>query len=799
MTEPSAPSPNAAHRQPFKPARFPSRRTLRWILLAPLLALIALSGLMAATIWYLTITEETQREQALMRDVDSTQRLIRERLQRQQTELVTLTTAFSERPSTRQLRDLSVGFFAKNQDVVFLAWIDQGMTVRSVMTSQGVPSQSFDPVGSPLSRQESKTAFEFALSAKQPSYSAAWGEKDSDVEIDLHVPILNQGVPRGTLVATISLPSLLISSVPTEISDRVAFSLVSVEGRTLANTRNPESMADKPFYEVVLEPVGRSVRLRGYSYLPFNSLYNDVITTLIAGLISLAVASQILIWRNTRRRLGAEIELAEETAFRRAMENSMSTGMRVIDLNGRITYVNPAFCRMVGFSQDELIGQDPPFPYWPSESKAQLEGNLRRMLSGESPPSGLPIHIMRKDGSRLTVRMYTSPLIDQSGKQTGWMTSVTDISEQARIRQELANAQERFITVLQALDAAVSVATPDPENELLFANQAYKKWFGNSLADGHRALSEPNRGPWSDVRDVYSETVQRWFEVRLRSIQWVDGRVVELMVATDITQERASEQAQREQHARLQQTSRLVTMGEMASSLAHELNQPLTAIANYTSGAASRLRLANQTKAPVPIDDLIELLQKTAKQAERAGQVIRRIRSFVKRSDPNRRWVDAQAIVADAIELAEIDARERGLEIHQTLDDDLPILHVDQILIEQVLLNLIKNGLEAMKETRHTSLKVIVSRSDQFVMFSVVDRGHGVPQEIRDRLFDSFYTTKTDGMGMGLNICRSIIESHHGRLWFEDNPEGGCTFRFTLPLSPPKDAAVPQPKEARAT
>ena len=376
--------------------------------------------------------------------------------------------------------------------------------------------------------------------------------------------------------------------------------------------------------------------------------------------------------------------------------------------------------------------------------------------------------------------------------------SVTDISEQARIRQELANAQERFITVLQALDAAVSVATAPPQDELLFANQAYKKWFGNSLIDGHRALSAANRGPWSDVRDVYSESVQRWFEVRLRSIQWVDGRVVELMVATDITQERASEQAQREQHARLQQTSRLVTMGEMASSLAHELNQPLTAIANYTSGAAARLRTANQQSAPVPIEDLIELLQKTAKQAERAGQVIRRIRSFVKRSDPNRRWVDAKAIVADAIELAEIDARERGLEIKQDLDPELPILHVDQILIEQVLLNLIKNGLEAMKETRDRTLQVIVNRSDQSVMFSVVDRGHGVPQGIRDRLFDSFYTTKTDGMGMGLNICRSIIESHHGRLWFEDNPEGGCTFRFTLPLSPPKDAAPPQPKEDRA-
>lgn len=386
MTDPAASSHSPSSRQPFKPARFPSRRTLRWILLAPLLALIALSGLMAATIWYLTITEQTQREQALMRDVDSTQRLMRERLQRRQTELSALAAEFSKSPSTRQLRDLSSGFFAKHQDVVFLAWIDQGMIVRGVMTSQGVPSQSFDPIGRSLSRQESASAFEFALSSKQPSYSTAFAVKDAEIEVDLHVPILTQDGSRGTLAATMSLPSLLISSVPTEISDRVAFSLVNSEGRALANTRNPESMADKPFYEVALEPLGRGIRLRGYSYLPFNSLYNDVITTLIAGLISLAVASQIVIWRNTRRRLGAEIELAEETAFRRAMENSMSTGMRVIDLEGRITYVNPAFCRMVGFSQEELVGQDPPFPYWPSESQEQLEGNLRRMLSGESPP-----------------------------------------------------------------------------------------------------------------------------------------------------------------------------------------------------------------------------------------------------------------------------------------------------------------------------------------------------------------------------------------------------------------------------
>jgi signal transduction histidine kinase len=225
-------------------------------------------------------------------------------------------------------------------------------------------------------------------------------------------------------------------------------------------------------------------------------------------------------------------------------------------------------------------------------------------------------------------------------------------------------------------------------------------------------------------------------------------------------------------------------MGEMASSLAHELNQPLTAIANYSSGAVSRLRLAQSKNEQIPNEDLIDLLGKTARQAERAGQVIRRIRSFVKRNDPIRKPTEARLILAESIGLAEIDARERGIDIVQEIDSNLPLLNVDPILIEQVLLNLVKNGLESMKDSPHRSLVVQVGMGDQLVIFSVLDRGHGVEEEMQEKLFDSFYTTKPDGMGMGLNICRSIIESHQGRLWFENNPEGGCTFRFTLPVLP---------------
>jgi PAS domain S-box-containing protein len=466
------------------------------------------------------------------------------------------------------------------------------------------------------------------------------------------------------------------------------------------------------------------------------------------------------------------------------MENSMPTGMRVIDLEGRISYVNPAFCRLVGMTQDELLGQTPPYSYWPPEQVEQHRLNIKRLLQGEIKSLNTQIPVMHRDGTRLICRMYTSPLEDAQGRQVGWMTSVTDITEPSRIRLELAQAQERFITVLQSLDAAVSVAAPAPDDELLFANEAYRKWFGNNLQVGHRPMADATRAPWTDAREVYHEQVARWFDVRVRSIQWVDGRVVQLLVATDITQKRIADENQRLQYERLQQTSRLINMGEMASSLAHELNQPLTAINNYLMGAVARIRAAEQRNEVVAAEDLIDMMTKTARQAERAGTVIKRIRGFVKRSDPIRKFIDPAALVAEAVGLTEIDGRTLGITILQELDPELPSINVDPILIEQVLVNLIKNGLESMREARLKTLRVRVRLSDGQILFSVIDRGHGVPTAIRDRLFDSFYTTKTEGMGMGLNICRSIIESHQGRLWFDDNAEGGSTFKFSLPLEP---------------
>ena len=502
-----------------------------------------------------------------------------------------------------------------------------------------------------------------------------------------------------------------------------------------------------------------------------------------------AVAHDVTLLRTRQQALMAE------TAFRRAMEDSMLTGMRAFDMHGRITYVNPAFCRMIGWDETDLIGTVPPYPYWPEGAHQAQRENLDLILAGNAPVAGLETRVRRRDGTLFDARMYVSPLIDAQGTQTGWMTSVTDITEPKRIREELAAAHDRFTTVLEELDAAVSVyaeaAGEDgaaAEGALLFANRYYRRVLGAGAA-GHRELAPPRQrsGPAEEggASEIYSARAARWFEVRQRTIQWVDGRLVQMQVATDITARVEAEALARQQQEKVQLTSRLITMGEMASSLAHELNQPLTAIANYSMGSVARVRQALDHGSAGDPQELLQILQKTSAQAERAGKIIRRIREFVKRSEPHRQRCSIRAIVDDAVGFAEIEASKQRIAIHTAVTTTTDDIIADPILIEQVLLNLLRNGAEAMHNAQRPPeqrvLTLTVGDTGSHVEFAVADRGPGIAPAVQEKLFEPFFSTKSEGMGMGLNICRSIIEFHHGRLWCENNPDGGCTFRFTLP------------------
>jgi C4-dicarboxylate-specific signal transduction histidine kinase len=287
-------------------------------------------------------------------------------------------------------------------------------------------------------------------------------------------------------------------------------------------------------------------------------------------------------------------------------------------------------------------------------------------------------------------------------------------------------------------------------------------------------------GSQTEVQDA---ATGRWYLLAARAIRWMDGRWVGLYIATDVTDRKRAEDLARQQQERLEMTSRLTTLGEMASTLAHEINQPLTAIANYSMGCVRRLRSGDWKR-----EDLLEALEKTAAQAERAGGIIQRVREYLRKRDPAPAACDVNALIASVTGMIEAEAGRRGARIRLALDPLVPPATADRIMIEQVLLNLIKNGLDAMQQTPARAREITISTASEeanTVCVEIADRGCGLPPQLKDHLFIPFFTTKPDGMGMGLHICRSIVERHGGRLAATPNPGGGTRFRFTLPASRP--------------
>lgn len=236
---------------------------------------------------------------------------------------------------------------------------------------------------------------------------------------------------------------------------------------------------------------------------------------------------------------------------------------------------------------------------------------------------------------------------------------------------------------------------------------------------------------------------------------------------------------QRENAVRLEQSSRLITVGELATSLAHELNQPLATITNYCRGCVSMIE-----EGKVDRMALLEPMRKATEQAILASKIVSRIRSYLRRSEPSLDVQDLQSIIRETVDLVEPDAHKHGLSIHLDLGQGLAPILADKIMVQQVVLNLIRNGIAAMQDDGASGrqLSVTTLREGAYIETRVIDQGCGIAPEHVEKIFTPFFTTKSDGMGMGLNICRSIIEFHGGRLWADANPAGGAIFHFTLPF-----------------
>ncbi len=273
-----------------------------------------------------------------------------------------------------------------------------------------------------------------------------------------------------------------------------------------------------------------------------------------------------------------------------------------------------------------------------------------------------------------------------------------------------------------------------------------------------------------------------WMETHAVPLRDARGAVYALLgITRDITEHKWAEEQARRHQTELARVARLSTMGEMATGLAHELNQPLSAIANFARGCLRRLRAGDVTPA-----DLIEPLEEVCEQAERAGEVMRHVRDFVRKSEPRMTAVDINQIVRSVVKFTELEARQHETVVSLDLAPSQPRVWGDSIMIEQVICNLVRNAMEALAETRSRRREVMirtVPHGDDVVEIEVIDTGPGIDGAVIDQVFDQFFTTKTEGVGMGLSISRSIVESHGGSIRAESRA-GGATFRFTLQAIP---------------
>ena len=801
----------------------------RFALIGPLVAVVLFLLAITTALWYLKYEEMDREQEIVRRDVEYAQQRLRLRLLERQEHIMRIARDVANRDTNpKEFAIEAKLLLEQSPELSSITWLDSQRRVRSTYASASANPAMIHQTGDVLTQTATKDTFDLAHALLQPVYSQPIQQssnlQDKISQIQLQVPIVNHTNFEGVILAEYPLDGIFRYVVPNEITSKYAVSLRDVNNTVLAGQANkpgPKVSEVLPWlnrtnvYEVPVTPVGYALTLHARAYRTSQGLIGNGVFWLVTALSLMTAWMLIGTWRHTRRRVQAQQALVAETNFRRAMENSVLTGMRAMDLKGRITYVNTAFCQMTGWTESELVGCTPPFPYWPDEDRISLEQKLKLELQGNTTSSGFQVRVKRKDGHLFDARLYVSPLIDALGQQTGWMTSMTDITEPNRIREQLSASHDRFTTVLEGLDASVSVA-PLGSQELLFANKLYRQWF-NASTQGHLSLVEqaglptqqltnrsdeasdaddplvgfPTAGLTevsSENAEVYVPSLHKWLEVRSRYLNWVDGRLAQMVIATDITPRRQAEEQSQAQAERAQSASRLITMGEMASSVAHELNQPLTAINNYCNGMVSRIKSQSLTE-----DDLLKALEKTAHQAQRAGQIIQRIRSFVKRSEPNRTFAEVAPMVIEAVELVDIELRRRQVRLSQMIAPRLPKLHVDPILIEQVLVNMMKNAAESVDlanrpmSGRNVELKVMPRLEDgqSVVEFSVTDTGRGLAPEVMERLFEAFFSTKPEGMGIGLNLCRTIVESHQGRMKAENlynaNQITGCRFSFWIP------------------
>lgn len=470
---------------------------------------------------------------------------------------------------------------------------------------------------------------------------------------------------------------------------------------------------------------------------------------------------------------------------------------------GFVSSWNSGAQRMKGYLADEAIGLHFSSFYTPEEKAAGVPAKSLQTAASEGRCEAEGWRV-RKDGSRFLASVVIDALYGDSGEVIGFAKITRDITERrktqaARLESERRLAEDKFRLAVEAspsgmvmIDSSGLIVLVNAETERLFGYQR-EELIGQSIdmlvPPNLRGMHSQHRrgftgkpvarrmGAGRDLYGIRKDGTEFPVEIGLNPIHTENGLLV-LSVVVDITERKLAQARVQNLQTELLHLSRLTTMGQMASSLAHELNQPLTAISNYVEGC----RLLLDTSAATDLPLVRETMALVSEQALRAGNIIRRLREFVSRGETTRKVENLAELIEEASELALIGVKVDGISVKFAFHSTDALVLADKTQVQQVCINLVRNAVEAMQTSQRRELTITTARDGKdMIAVRVADTGSGITDEVRAQLFTPFVTTKSEGMGVGLSICRGIIESHGGQIDVEPNPQGGASFFFTLP------------------
>lgn len=471
----------------------------------------------------------------------------------------------------------------------------------------------------------------------------------------------------------------------------------------------------------------------------------------------------------------------------------------ILDEAGRIVWWNKGAELLQGWRADEVLGRHCSLLYPPASVAQGRPEHLLDLARKQGRYVGEELQL-RRDGNEYLAQISLYVLCDDAGRVTGFGEVARDVTELSQAQSVLRNQEAHLRSILESAPDALVVI--DESGRIRSFSAMAERLFGYTASDVAGCnVSMLAASPHREAHDSYLARYLATGEKRIIGLGRVvagrkrDGSIFPMELAVgeaindggerlftgfirDISSRQELERRLQDIQAELIHVARVSAAGTMASALAHELNQPLTAVANFVMAARALLRSDRS-------EDHAEAhaaLAEAAEQAVRAGQIVRRLREFVARGEVEREPIGLGKLIEESAALALAGTRQHGVRMEVDLDPTVSRVFADRIQIQQVLLNLIRNAIEAMDGCERRELIIsAAARNSEEVELSVVDTGPGLPADIAERLFEPFVSSKAGGLGVGLSICRTIVEAHEGRLWAEALDEGGSAFRFTLP------------------